>query len=261
MFLLFQFRVIDIIDILIVAFLFFQLYQLIKETTAIYVFIGIVAVYFIWKLVNAFEMQLLGEILQQFVNVGVIALIVVFQKEIRQFLLLLGTAKFFNNETGLFSFLKQQNKIEVFSQIMPIVSACNNMSNTQTGALIVIAKRNKLKEYIETGEALESNISEYLIENIFFKNSPLHDGAIIIIGDKIKAARCILPQSDKMDIPVKLGLRHRAAIGITQLTDAIAIVVSEQTGEISFCKNGLININLKAYELKKILENEFFRQK
>ena len=254
-----HFRILDFVDIILVAVLLFELYRLIKGTTAMNVFIGIVAFYLFWKLVSYLRMNLLSEILGQFINVGVIALIIVFQKEIRQFLLMVGTPKFLKAvNQGLF-FWNRNTKVEKLTNFLPIVIASQRMANNMTGALIVISKRNSLKEYIETGENIEANISEHLIENIFFKNSPLHDGAIIIVGDKLRAARCILPTTERLDLPVHIGLRHRAAIGITEESDAVAIIVSEQTGEISYAKAGVITYNVKPFELKKFLEQEFGR--
>ena len=254
-----HFRILDLIDILLVALLLLELYRLMRGTTAINVFLGIIAFYLLWKLVKALQMELLTEILGQFINVGVIALIVVFQKEIRQFLLLLGTPKFIRNANRFILFWNKSSNIGKPTNILPIVLASQRMANSKTGALIVIAKRNTLKEYIDTGEFIDSNISQHLIENIFFKNSPLHDGAIIILSDRIKAAKCILPTTERTDLPLSHGLRHRAAIGITEQTDAIAIIVSEQSGEISYSKSGNIRLNVKPYELKKFLEQEFGR--
>ena len=254
-----HFRFLDILDIILVAILIFELYQLIKGSTAMNIFIGIVAFYLTWQLVKVLHMELLSEILGQFINVGVLALIIVFQKEIRQFLLLIGTPKFFKSMNPGIFFWSKNTKIEKLTNFLPIVIASQRMANNMTGALIVISKRNSLKEYIETGETIDSNISEHLIENIFYKNSPLHDGAIIIVGDKLKAARCILPTTDRIDIPVHLGLRHRAAMGITEESDAVAVIVSEQTGEISYAKAGNITYNVKPFELKKFLEQEFGR--
>ncbi len=254
-----HFRFLDLLDIIFVALLLLELYRLIKGTTAMNVFLGIVALYLLWKLVKALQMELLTEILGQFINVGVIALVVVFQKEIRQFLLLLGTPKFFRNANRTLFFWNASSHMSKPTNILPIVIATQRMANSHTGALIVISKRNVLKEYIETGESIEANISEHLIENIFYKNSPLHDGAIIIGGNKIKAAKCILPTSDRTDLPVHIGLRHRAAIGITEQSDSIAIIVSEQSGEISYAKAGIITHNIKPFELKKFLEHEFGR--
>lgn len=249
-------RWLDIIDILLVAVLLYEIYNLIKGTVAINIFLGILAVYVVWKLVKLYEMELLSQILSQFISVGVLALIIVFQQEIRQFLLLLGNPNFINKSKGFFNWRWQINNA-ILQDIEPIISACDNMSKSKTGALIVIAKRNELKSYLETGEEINSKISQQLIENIFFKNSPLHDGALIIVGNVMKAARCVLPVSDSTSLPSGLGLRHRAALGIAEKSDAISIIVSEQTGEISFCKSGELKKNIKPSRLKEIIEQEF----
>ncbi|MDP4266758.1 MAG: diadenylate cyclase CdaA [Bacteroidota bacterium] len=247
-------RFLDVIDILLVAFLLYELYNLVKGTVAINIFVGIVAIYFLWKLVSYFEMELLSKLLGQFISVGVIALMIVFQEEIRQFLLLLGTTKFFKRDSR--SFLTRWN-VNNFGKedLVAMVEACNSMSKTKTGALIVIARLNELKQYIETGDLIEARISEQLLKNIFFKNSPLHDGAVIIVDNMIKAARCVLPVSDKSEFPADLGLRHRAAVGVTEKSDAIALVVSEQTGQISYCKGGVLRTNVTPEKLLKFLES------
>jgi uncharacterized protein (TIGR00159 family) len=250
-------RIIDIIDILLVAFLLYELYKLIKGTVAINIFIGIVAFYLLWKLVDALKMEMLSEILGGFVGVGVIALIIVFQQEIRRFLLLLGNPDFFRKMPLRFLFSKWKASKSLLLDINAIVDSCEEMANKNVGALIVVIKQNELELYIKTGETIDAKISKSLIENIFFKNSPLHDGAIIIDKGRIKAARCILPSTEKTKFPVNLGLRHRAAVGITEQSDAITIVVSEQTGQISYSKSGKLTTNVKPNELKIFLKQEF----
>ncbi|MDD2963163.1 MAG: diadenylate cyclase CdaA [Bacteroidales bacterium] len=251
-----EFRLIDAIDILLVAFLLYELFNLLKGTSAISIFFGIVAVIVLWKVVNVLEMALLSEILGAFISVGFIALIVVFQPEIRQFLLLLGNSSFINNQRRRFLFwkLKQTNeRLDVDT----IVQACQKMAHSKTGALIVIAKTNDLRQYADTGDEIDARLNEQLIENIFFKNSPLHDGAAIIRHNRIHAARCILPVSSNMKIDVALGLRHRAAVGITERTDAVSVIVSEETGEISYAKAGIIVAHVKPAQLKNFLDKEF----
>ncbi len=249
-----QFRVLDVFDILLVAFLLYVLYKLLKGTVAINIFIGIISLYFIWKLVDMLEMDLLSEILGQFIGVGVIALIVVFQPEIRKFLLLLGTSTFFKQSSKKFLFwnIKLTNPIK--QNIDPIVNACQKMSKNSTGALIVIAKNDGLKNLSETGQIVDAKISGQLLLTIFFKNNPLHDGAVIIQNNRIDAARCILPVSSNTSINSDLGLRHRAAVGITEQFDSIAIVVSEQTGNIAYSKSGKLVTNCSPAELKNFLE-------
>ena len=251
-----QIRFLDILDILLVAILLYYLYKLIKGTGALNIFVGIIAIYIFWWLVRLFEMELLTEILGQFISVGVLALIVVFQPEIRKFLLILGTRSFINNRTRWL-----MGKLWNFEQgsvlaINDIVNACEEFSNTRTGALIVITRENSLEALLETGEIIDAKISRQLIENIFYKNSPLHDGAMIITNNRIRAARCVLPVSESTHFPAYLGLRHRAAVGVTEQSDAFAIVVSEQTGRISWVKNGQMKRNLKTLELKEIIIKE-----
>ena len=247
-------RLLDVIDVVLAALLFYQLYNLIKGTGAINIFIGIIALYLIWILVKAFEMELLSEILGQFISVGMIGLIIVFQQEIRQFLLVLGSPNFLKKGSKNFLNFKEQSEI---LDVESIVTACESMASTGTGALIVLARKNELKPFLETGETINANVSKQLLENIFFKNSPLHDGAVIISNNKICAARCVLPISEKTDLPQFVGLRHRAAVGITEESDAITIVVSEQRQDISLAQNGMITTNIKVENLREILIKEF----
>jgi diadenylate cyclase len=252
-----QLRLLDIIDILLVAFLLYYMYKLIRGTGALNIFLGFISIYVVWWLVRIFEMELLTEILEQFISVGVLAIIVVFQPEIRKFLLILGTRSFLTQKPGgfwsRFWFVEKAAGLNLNA----IVSACEEFSNNRTGALIVLTKENNLEFFLETGERLDAIISRQLLETIFFKNSPLHDGAVIISQNQIKAARCVLPISEQASFPVTLGLRHRAGTGITEESDALAIVVSEQTGKITFCKDGQLRRNLKPVELKEILAREF----
>ncbi|MFO7978910.1 MAG: diadenylate cyclase CdaA [Bacteroidales bacterium] len=252
-----QVRFLDIIDVLLVALLLYNFYSLVKGTGALNIFVGILSIYLVWWLVRIFEMEVLSAILGQFIRVGVLALIIVFQPEIRRFLLFLGTRGIINKSSRTFL-----RKLWHFDQgpvlnISPIVNACERLAEGKTGALIVITKNNLLEFFAETGEELDAKISEQLLENIFYKNSPLHDGAVIISNNKIKAARCVLPVSENPFFPTTLGLRHRAAAGITEQSDAIALVVSEQTGRITWCKEGQIKRNIKPVQLKEFLAKEF----
>ena len=250
-------RLLDIIDILLVALMLYELYNLLKGTAAINILIGIIAIFLMWRLVRILEMELLSEILGAFISVGFIALIVVFQPEIRKFLLLLGTPSFMRKKNRRFFFWRIRPGSDEELDIDPIVQACHKMAILKTGALIVIGKVHELEEFEQTGQKLNANISEQLIENIFFKNAPLHDGAVIILNNKIKAASCILPVSKNDKLPAHIGLRHRSAVGVTEKTDAIAIVVSEQTGKISWCKEGKLLHNIQPSQLKSLLEEEF----
>ncbi|MDR1792352.1 MAG: diadenylate cyclase CdaA [Bacteroidales bacterium] len=241
----------DIIDIFMVGVLFYFLFRLMRGTAALHIFLGLLALYLFWKVVVIFHLTLLSEILGQFVSVGIIALIIVFQPEIRQFLLFIGSKNPFKRANFLI-WKEKRGKQKV--KIDRIVNACQKMSQTQTGALILIAKENKMENYISTGEIINAKTSAELIETIFFKNTPLHDGALIIIQQTMVAARCILPVSQRSDIPSDMGLRHRSAIGATETADCIAIVVSEQTGAISHCCEGKITSHVTPADLKTYLE-------
>jgi uncharacterized protein (TIGR00159 family) len=246
---------VDILDIVSVALLFYFLYRLIRGTAALNIFLGLIMFYVLWKMVGLFRMEMLSELLGQFVSVGIIALIIVFQPEIRQFLLFLGS----KNPLKRANFLiwKERTNSHNIPDINIIVKSCSRMSSSLTGALIILTRENNLEEYIQTGETINAQTSEELIETIFFKNTPLHDGALIISQKQMIAARCILPVSHREDIPSHMGLRHRSAIGITELTDCIAIVVSEQTGAISCCMEGRVNQGISTEQLKLFLEKMY----
>jgi uncharacterized protein (TIGR00159 family) len=256
---IFRFRVVDIIDILLFAILLYEIYNLVKGTAAIKIFLGIIAVYIIWKIVSALQMQLLDEILGEFITVGVIALIVVFQPEIRQFLLILGNTRIIRSRRKRFLFWNIHVKPSEHRNFDEIIRACKKMSDSKTGALIVITRRNELTTYAETGQRLDATLSDKLLETIFFRNSPLHDGAVIIVGDHVRAARCILPVSASSAIPAGYGLRHRAAVGITERTDAIAVIVSEETGEIAYSIDGHFIDNIPPASLTNVLGQIFER--
>ena len=250
-----DFSVKDFIDILLVAFLLYYTYKLMKASGSINVFAGILVFILIWLVVSqVLEMRLLGSIFDKLVCVGVLALIILFQDEIRRFLLTLGSHK---RASALVRFLTGNKKESVEkADIMPIVMACLNMGKQKVGALIVMEKNIPLDDIVRTGDVIDANINQRLIENIFFKNSPLHDGAMVISHKRIKAAGCILPVSHSLDIPKELGLRHRAALGVSQETDAYAIIVSEETGGISVAHRGEFHLRLTAEELERILTKE-----
>ncbi len=247
-------RFLDILDIFLVAILLYQLYRLIKGTVAFNIVIGLFSLYLLWLVVRALNMQLLGSIMGQFIGVGVLALIIVFHPEIRKFLVFIGTNYNVNRILSLDK-LFGTTKVKTINQeqIDSLVDACVSMSKSKTGALIVIAGNSELTEQINTGEKINSRISSSLIRTIFFKNSPLHDGAIIIKENKIKAAGCILPLTQK-DMDQTLGLRHRAAVGITESTDAVVIIISEERGSISFAKEGEIKRRISKEVLTELLE-------
>ncbi len=254
------FRWMDFLDIFLVAILLYQLYHLIKGTPAVSVFIGITAIYAIWIFVKAFDMHLVSSILGKFIEVGVIAIIVVFQQELRRFLLFIGSHEFLSRNKILKALFDpaRAGYSEQYAQVdfSPLIQACFRMGETKTGALIVLARNSDLNLYINSGESIDSALTSSMLENIFFKNSPLHDGAVIISGKRIVAARCILPVTEKEQFPAPYGMRHRAAVGITESTDAVALIVSEQTGKVSLSVNGAIHSDLDKGKLKKFLENE-----
>jgi len=242
----------DFIDILLVAILLYYSYKVMRSSGSINVFAGILIFVVIWLLVTqVLEMRLLGSILDKFVSVGVLVLVILFQDEIRRFLLLIGSHQHVSALVKLFAGVKQE--MVSHDDIMPIVLACMNMSKRRIGALIVIERNFPLNDIIRTGEDIDAKINQRLIENIFFKNSPLHDGAMIIRKRRIKAAGCILPVSHNLDIPKELGLRHRAALGVSQESDAQAIIVSEETGAISIAYRGQYYLRLNAEELERRL--------
>ena len=250
-----DFGIKDLIDILLVAYLLYQSYRLMKGSGTINIFIGILVFIGFWVIVSqVLEMRLLGSILDKLTSVGVLAIFILFQDEIRKFLVNLGSQKRLGNLLNYFT--KHKKNTGEKTDIMPIVMACMSMSKGKTGALIVIEKNVPLNEIIRTGETINADVNQRLIENIFFKNSPLHDGAMVIRNQQIIAAGCILPVSHDLNIPKELGLRHRAAMGVSQETDALAIIVSEETGGISAAYKGQFHLRLTAEELERILTKE-----
>lgn len=253
----FEFGIKDIIDIVLVALMLFYIYRLMKESRSLNVFMGILIFVVLWLVVSqVLEMKLLGSIMDKLVSVGVIALIILFQEDIRKFLYNLGAHQRVQTLRRLFSNSDKQNPEQVKQTIMPIVMSCLSMSKKKVGALIVIQRATPLDDIVATGERIDASINQRLIENIFFKNSPLHDGAMVIVSDKIRAAGCILPVSHDLHIPKELGLRHRAALGITHESDCIAIVVSEETGGISIAIRNEFQLRLTPEKLESILTQE-----
>lgn len=242
----------DFIDILLVASLLYYLFKLVRISGMRPLFLGIVVFIVIWVLVSqVFNMVLLGSILDQFVSIGLILLVILFQDEIRRFLMSLGSKKGWKFIAKFIA--PQNNKKEDYSHVLAIVLACMNMARNKTGALLVYQGDMELGLFEQTGEIINADVSSRLIENIFFKNSPLHDGAMIVVGNKIKAAGCILPVSQNPNIPKHMGLRHRAGLGVTQETDAKVIIVSEETGRISFAREGRIKTNVTPEELQELI--------
>ena len=252
-----EFGIKDIIDIVLVALMLYYIYRLMRESRAATAFKGIMVFVLVWLFVSqVVEMRLLGTILDKLVGVGMLALIIIFQEEIRKFLFNLGGHQRMRALKRLFTSAKDKDSKEVKQMIMPLVMAAINMSRQKVGALVVLERSATLDDIVATGDKIDANINQRLIENIFFKNSPLHDGAMIISDKRIKAAGCILPVSHDLSIPKELGLRHRAAMGISEETDAVAIVVSEETGSISVAIKGRFRLRLSAEELESILTTE-----
>ena len=247
------FTFIDFIDIILVAAIMFWIYRATRGTNAPYIISGIIMIYLMWVVVRTLNMELLSNILGQFVSVGVIALIIVFQPEIRRFLQMIGMRqKRFNFIARIFN----RNDNTSVTIIAPIVQACREMSAHKTGALIVIGRQSDLRLITEGGIAIDAKISTPLLENIFFKNAPLHDGAVVIEGDRIVAAKCILPVTQS-DVPKSYGTRHRAAIGMSEISDAIILVVSEETGDVSIAHGGTIHRDIAPDQLANLLQRHF----
>ena len=250
------FSIIDLIDIVLVATIVFGLYRMTRGTNAPYILTGIVVVYVLWVVVKALNMELLQTILGQIINVGVIAIIILFQPELRNFLQMIGRRQ------GGFSFLGRifNSHGDQEPALQPIITACSEMSATKTGALIVISQRSNLSDIIEGGITVDARLSVALLENIFFKNAPLHDGAVVVENDRVVAAKCILPVTQS-PVPKAYGTRHRAAIGITETSDAIVVVVSEETGGISVAFGGKIERDIAPRDLHVAISKHFIHKR
>lgn len=243
-------------DIFLVSLLLYQVYKLMRGSVAVRIFLGVLSLYLIFLIVRAAQMELLGLILGQFMGVGVLAAIILFQPEIRKFLLMIGKSTDFNKDNffqNLFVWRKKVSK-NTFN-ITPVIEACKTLGGSNTGALIVFSRDSGLKFYAESGDIIDAVLSKRILLSIFNKHSPLHDGAVIIFNDRIKAARCILPVTENDNLPAQFGLRHRAAIGMSETTDTMVLIVSEETGQLSIAWGGKIYNNLSPQEIrKKILE-------
>lgn len=251
-----SFGIKDALDIILVASLLYYLYRIMKESGTINIFFGVLAFIAVWVVASEIlEMRLTGTILDKFMNIGLLVLVILFQDQIKRFLVELGSHRRWRFIKKLFSLKKGSTDTANtdHQRLMPIVYACMSMAKTKTGALIVLERNVTLENYENTGDIIDAAVNSRLIENIFFKNSPLHDGAMIISNDRIKAAGCILPVSHDTDIPRALGLRHRSALGISQATDAVAIVVSEETGNISLAYRGNLDVKLSNTDLEQKL--------
>ncbi len=243
---------VDMIDIALVSILLYQVYKLMRGSVAVKIFLGVLSLYLIYLIVRAAQMELLGSILGQFMGYGVLAAIILFQPEIRKFLLLIGKSADFKTFEGIRNFFnwRKSPKEESFN-ITPVMEAVKILGGTNTGALIVFSRDSGLKFYSESGDIIDAVLSKRLLLSIFNKNSPLHDGAVIIYKGKIKAARCVLPVSESESLPAQFGLRHRAALGMSEVTDTTVLVVSEETGQFSLARNGKLEHNLSPQELRQ----------
>ncbi len=245
----------DVVDILIVALLLFYLYRLMKNSGTLSLFYGVLAFIVIWVIAfEVFDMRLTGTILDKFMSIGVIVLVILFQDQIKRFLIEIGS----RGRLSVFKKLFRHDQVEdeaFHSQVINVVYACMSMSKSKTGALIVFQRKVPLGEFEKTGDIIDADLNMRLIENIFFKNSPLHDGAMIVAGRRIKSVGCILPVSHDMNIPKNLGLRHRAALGMSQVTDAVCVIVSEETGHISVARDGALMTRVSATDLENIISD------
>lgn len=254
---IFQISALDIIDIFLVAVILFQFYRLIRGTAAFSIFLGIFFVYLFWLFVKAMKMELISLILGQVIGVGVIALIIVFQQELRRFLLVIGNRYIAKSRFSFDNFFPSADEGKGNPrETEEIVRASESMASKKTGALIVIGRKSRLDMYAEGGEILKATISAELLETIFFKNSPLHDGAVLVEDNKILAARCPLPVTEQINLPPRYGMRHRAAIGVSENTDSLVVVISEETGNISVADNGTLTKVKGSKELREILLKE-----
>ena len=250
-----SFGIKDAIDIALVAFLMYQIYKLMRSSGTLAVFSGVVSVIVVWVLVyEVLEMRLIGGILDKFISVGFLVLIILFQDDIRRFLVALGSNRGWRFLSNIFK--RKTDNSETQKYIASVVLACMNLAKRKTGALIVVQREMNLAPYIQTGEMFRADVNARLIENIFFKNSPLHDGAMIISDNEIKAAGCILPIAHNVVIPKEMGLRHRSGLGMSNETDAFVIIVSEERGSITVAQNGKLSIDVSAEDLQQILSGE-----
>lgn len=254
-----EIRWVDVIDILLVSYLFYQFYKMLSGSVAIRIFVGIISVYLLYLLVRALDMEMITAILGQFISIGLIAAVVIFQQEIRRFLLMVGKTTQFNENFFRNIFKIKKYKDSSRYSLTPVIDAVKVMSASNTGALIVFARNSDLKFYAESGDFIDALLSKRLLLSIFYKNSPLHDGAAIIAKGRIVAARCVLPVSES-ELPAHYGLRHRSALGMSEVTDAVVLIVSEETGQISIAHNGILEGNLSMTELRQKLNFYLYRE-
>ena len=250
-----SFGIKDAIDIILVAFLMYQIYKLMRSSGTLAIFSGVVSIIVVWLLVyEVLEMRLIGGILDKFISVGFLVLVILFQDDIRRFLVALGSSRGWRFLHNIFKRKSDSSETQIY--IASVVLACMNLAKHKTGALIVIQREMNLETYIQSGEMFRADVNAHLIENIFFKNSPLHDGALIISNNEIKAAGCVLPIAHNVVIPKGMGLRHRSGLGMSIETDAFVIIVSEERGAISVAHNGKLSVDISAEDLQQILSGE-----
>jgi uncharacterized protein (TIGR00159 family) len=245
-----EINTIDVVDILLVSFLIYQIYKIINGSVAFKIFTGVISIYILYYAVKAMGMELLSSILGQFIGVGVLAGIILFQQEIRRLLLMIGRTSVFNSGSFMKILSRKDNISTTGFDLNPILEAMKALGTSRFGGLIVIPRSSELKFFIETGEMIDSVISKKMLITIFNKNSPMHDGAVILSKNRIKAARCILPVSESQELPANLGLRHRSALGLSEVTDAVILVVSEETGQFSLAHDASLEHNLSIADLK-----------
>ncbi|WP_343531659.1 diadenylate cyclase CdaA [Pedobacter sp.] len=250
---------IDAIDVILVAVLIYYIYSLIRNTLAVNLVLGMIIIVLVYYIVKGLHMELLEAIINKFMSVGILALVIIFQPEIRRFLLHIGKTTFLQKNKAWWGYLFGSKNIEQNNllRIKPIIDACKSMKKSRTGALIVFVKYYDDEFFTNSCEIIDSKISKRLLESIFQKHSPLHDGAVVISENKIKSASCILPLTDNNKLPAQFGLRHRAGIGVSESTDAVAVIISEETGEIAYAKQGRVRMNVSFGELEKLLNKDF----
>lgn len=251
---MFSFGIKDIVDILIVAMMLYYLYRLMKRSGTLSLFYGVLSFIAVWVIASeVLGMRMTGTILDRFMSIGLIVLVILFQDQIKRFLIEIGSKGRLRSIRRMFRHRHQEDDAKEHAVVLAVVYACMSMSKSKTGALIVFQRKMPLSDFEKTGDEIDADVNMRLIENIFFKNSPLHDGALIIADNRIKSVGCILPVSHDMDVPKELGLRHRAALGMSQQTDAVCVIVSEETGNISMAIDGEIRVKIAPQDLEQLL--------
>ncbi len=253
-----DFGFIDLIDILLSAYLMYIVYTKLHGTKAVNILIGLFVIYVMWLIVRLLNMSLLSTIMNKIASVGVLALVIVFQQEIRKFLLEVGDKSSISRVFSVERIFRNVIKDSPENLNIPeIVKACTQFAKDCTGALIVLPSHSNIESIVNNGEKLDCAVTARLLGSLFFKNSPLHDGAVVISKGRIVAAKCILPLTDKADVPQNIGTRHRSAIGMSEVSDSLVVVVSEERGEISYCEYGSICQDVTPTQLTDKLRERF----